>query len=629
MDDRIFEEPIPPAPSQLLASDPVSEYLEWNDRIFERYFPIIDASAVRILSFDDSELRAIANEMGRSAEGFKESVRALVRHSGSDPFTWWRASLRGAMTDRDPPYYVGLLALFSLAASQIGDTIGGGPPAYFHRQLGHLLGLGDTRYVPGFQEATSLYRNLDVYLEDKCAGRRGRLLLASSTFGGRYVWRARVQVLLSASSRRQLIFFFEHRCHALSELTRSDIRALMLEELKAAKDYAFSRSLGQTLKLVHSESEELFEGFIDLVDTEYVRWFLEREPHQEVLGPLHRSRSASERGHSSYREVSDDTNRVSEAPSHDYDFDSAPRRRTLRVRPIAAAIAAASASARRPRERKQYERRLMLRAGLGSQPWSLSVQVRHAGEDDWNEARSASFHWGESTVTYELADGVNALIAVDDQLTFANYGAGWIVTSQLRAGDLCAILCARQTAEAICEAFASMAGTDSRIHDCREAPQLAIVTARAPHLGQESIPAALRDLLAPDRARVTLRRGLRLGSDYLLCAPPRVVFDHPSIECATVTLDDEPLALPATRRKEYPLPFELADGPHVVEILGVRKAFRLTPSTVSSAMDPFDCAGFEVCHARGVAVPVTNPGSANVKQYMYCKVVIVIGGLLL
>lgn len=628
MDDRLFEEPTLPAPSQRLALDPVSEYLEWNDRIFERYFPIIDRSAVRILSFDDSELRAIAAEVGRSPEAFKESIRALVRHSGSDPFIWWRASSRGEMADRDPPYYVGLLALFSLAASQSGDTIDGRQRAYFHRQLGHLLGLDDTPYVPGFPEATSFYRELDEYLRVKCAGRRGRLLLASSTFGGRYVWRARVQVLLSASSRRQLVFFFEHRCNALVELTRSDIRALMLEELQAADDYAFSRALGQTLKLVHSESEELFEGFIDLIETEYVRWFLEREPAQEVLGSSHRPRSA-ERAYGSHRDVCDATNQVSEAPSRGGELESAPRRRAFRVRPVAAAIANASASEGRRRERKRYENRLILRAGIGTQPWSLSVQVRRIGEEGWQEVRSASFLWGESTLTYELADGTNGLITIDDLLTFANYGSGWIATSQLRAGDLCAILCTRQTAEAIREAFALMMGTDSLIRDCREAPQLAIVTARTPHADKESIPAALRDLLAPDRARVTFRRGLRLGPDYLLFAPPRVVFDHSTIECATVILDDEPLASPATRRKEYPLPSELADGLHVVEILGVRKPFRLTRSTVSSVMDPFDCAGFELCQARGIAIPVTNPGSANMNQYMNCRVIIVIGGLLL
>jgi hypothetical protein len=618
------EESLPSGLGADFGTDPVGDYFEWNDRIFERYFPIGDPGAVRILSFDDSELRAVATEMGRSTDHFKESIRALIHRFDPDPFIWWRPPSRGKMIDREPPYYVGLLAAFSLAASQSGDALEGGQRAFFHRQLGHLLGLGDTPYVPHFSEATSLYHVLDEYLKIECAGLRGRLLLASSTFGGKYVWRARVQVLLSASSRRQLAFFFEHRCTGLGELTRGDIRAMMIDELQRPEDYAFSQALARTLELVYSESEELFDGFVDLVETEYVRWFLDQGNFQDALAPSAERRQV-ERGPRVTHSHPEATGWPPDASSK----SGEPRPRSKRLRPIAEAITRLATETPRRRVQKAHEKRLVLRAGIGALPWRLSVQVRRIGEDSWEDVHASSLLWGEGTIAYELADGTVGSLSTDDVVTFANYGSGWIATSQLRSGDLCAILCARQTAESIREAFASIPGTESTIRECCEAPQLAIVTARTPHAEREAIPLALRDLLAPDRARVTFRRGLRFGTEYFQTAPPRVFFDHPTVEQAIVTLDGRQLPEPAVRRKEYPLPFGLSVGPHSVEVLGVPKSFTVTCTSVISSTDPFDCEGFEVCHARGVAIPVKTPGATHTNQYMNCRVVIVIGGLLL
>jgi|HubBroStandDraft_4_1064222.scaffolds.fasta_scaffold00001_10 hypothetical protein len=614
--------PLQPSSAADVDSDHAADYFEWNDRIFERYFPITDTGAVRILSFDDGELRSVATEMGRSPENFKESICALIRRD-ADPFIWWHPWLRRSVADRDPPYYVGLLAVFSLAASQSGDAIEGGRRAYFHRQLGHLLGLGDTPYVPHFSDATSFYRELGNYLEVNCGGRRGRLLLVNSAFGGKYVWRARVQVLLSASSRRQLAFYFDHRCAGRRELTRSDIRDMMLDELQHPGDYAFSHALEHTLELVHAEGHELFEGFVDLVETEYVRWFLDRcDPQDTVMPSVHRK--LAERGlRASHDPLGITSGPAERASSH------ISTQKGERISPIADAIGRVAALPSRHRNRTTFEKRLVLRANIGALPWKLSVQVRRIGGDDWQDADTTSFLWDEGAIMYELANGTKGLVSVDDVVTFANYGTGWIATTQLRAGDLCAVLCSRETAETLRAAFASISGANSTIRDCYGAPQLAIVTARAPRAEREAIPAALEDLLAPDRARVTFRRGLRVGTEYFQPTPPQIFFDHPTIEEASVTLDDGMLPEPAIRRKEYGLPFNLSPGMHFVEVLGVRKSFSLTLRSVTSSMDPYDCEGFDICRARGIAIPTTSPGAAQTNEYMNCRVVIVIGGLLL
>jgi hypothetical protein len=73
----------------------------------------------------------------------------------------------------------------------------------------------------------------------------------------------------------------------------------------------------------------------------------------------------------------------------------------------------------------------------------------------------------------------------------------------------------------------------------------------------------------------------------------------------------------------------LIPGKHTIEVLGVRKQFRLTSKVAASSTDLYDCCGFEVCQTRGIAIPVKEPGAAKTGHYMNCKVTIVIGGLLL
>jgi hypothetical protein len=258
----------------------------------------------------------------------------------------------------------------------------------------------------------------------------------------------------------------------------------------------------------------------------------------------------------------------------------------------------------------------------------MSIQVRASGAQ-WKYADRLAFSWNEGAATFQLPDGSTGSISLDDTLLFADDGSGWVITNKLRAGDFCAVACERESAPPIRDAFAEMPGSEPIIRDCAEISQISIVTARTPHAGVSGIPQALWQLLAPDEARVTFRRGLRLGGDYLQAAPPRVVFDHPTIETAVVLLDGTPLQLTATRRQEYRLPFTLSVGSHSIEVLGACRSFNLTDAIVRSTTDPYDSHGFELCPARGVAMPVTCPGETSMSDYRNARAVIIVGGLVL
>jgi hypothetical protein len=575
------------------ATDVVSQYLEWNDRIFERFFPLSANQALRILSFDASELRSVAGEMGRAPDEFSTAIRALIDPVGRDPFALWWLLFRGTMSDRDPPCYVGLLALFSLAASESGDAIAGGQRAFFHRQLAHLLGLNEMEYVRGFANATALYNALETYLRVRCAGRRGTLLVATTSFGGKYVWRARVQVLLNASSRRQLAFYFDHRCANRGELRTQELGALLMDELGRPQDYVLSNSLRRTLELVCADGAQVFDGFVDLVETEYVRWFLSRNEEFKRPNDAHQRNTAA----------------------------------TVKS-PIVDAVQIHSTSRTKSESRVVYEKRLALRSQIAMQPWRVWVQARKTG-DDWDAASSARLSWGSGTIAYELDDGTQGSLPVDDPTTFANDGGGWVAAQQVRAGDHCAVLGSRHDAEALTQAFSKLPGTEPTIRVCAEAPDAAIVTARVPRATGDEIPESLRHLIAGDQARLTFRRGLRIATQYFETAPPRVVYDHPTIQSTSVSLDGLLLPEPILRRVEYRLPGFLSSGLHVVEILGIPKSFSLSDQLVMSEMDPYDCEGFEVCHARGVALPVKAPGGTPSDEYHNAKVIIVVGALLL
>ena len=581
-------------------TDPVQNYLEWNDRIFERYFPISQNDPVRILSFDASDVRALAAEMGHREDSFIAVVRSLVREGASDPFSWWWSVVRDRLSHRDPPPYVGLLALFSLAASQSGDAVDDGPRAFFHRRLAGLLAFNNNEYVPGFRQATAFYGVLEEYLRIKCDGERGRLLLASTSFGGKYVWRARIQVLLNASSRRQLKTYFSARCSHLGELRKDDLKRLLLSELEGEPDYAFSNALRRTLELVQGEESQLLEGFIDLVETEYVRWFLERpEEPRRAPDPVPRSSSPE------FRPV-------------------AKRSNSPIIRAVTEHVSARAASIRRSIE----ERRLVLRSQLGNEPWQLWVQFRTAGAQ-WQNSATASLSFASGSIAFERSDGTLGSLALDDPTTFTNDGNGWAATNQLKAGDTCAVLCSRTEAEALKLEFLRLQGTEPVIRGCMGAPDAAILTAQVPRAMSQEIPVGLRGLLQGDEAQIRFRRGLRIGREYFAPAPPMVFYDHSTIETAHISIDGQNLPRNISRRQNYRLPEELALGKHVVEILGASKSFFLTAKLVSANTDPFDCAGFEVCQARGIARSVVSPGGSATGDYKGAKVSIVIGALIL
>ena len=172
-------------------------------------------------------------------------------------------------------------------------------------------------------------------------------------------------------------------------------------------------------------------------------------------------------------------------------------------------------------------------------------------------------------------------------------------------------------------------GCDPVLRDCLGAPEAAIVTARVPRATASELPPELTQILTPDVARVHLRRGLRNGSEYFCSAPPRVIYDHPTVAITSLILDGVELSRKIARREEFTLPFDLSPATHRIEILGVEKKFTLTEAAVASQMDPYDCRGYEVCQARGVALPVKSPGSSQSGDYNDANVIIVVGGLLL
>ena len=313
--------------------------------------------------------------------------------------------------------------MFSLAASESGDPIAGGQRAFFHRQLAHLLGLDEATFVRGFANATNMYYRLEEYLRVQCAGRRGSLLVASTSFGGKYVWRARVQVLLNASSRRQLGIYFNQRCLNRSELTKRDLSEMLSEELIRPRDSALSNSLRRTLELVSAEGNQIFGGFVELVETEYIRWFFERP---------------------------DDVRRSG---------DSGFRRAGI-VADNPALVAPTQPRARRERiERSRSEKRVVLKTQPGSRPWEIGVQARALGAN-W-EVVECVLSWGTGSVFYELNDGSTGSLTIDDPMSFAHDGNGWLQATQLRTGDLCAILCSRIDAQSLVAAFNELRGVRS------------------------------------------------------------------------------------------------------------------------------------------------------------------------
>jgi hypothetical protein len=365
------------------------------------------------------------------------------------------------------------------------------------------------------------------------------------------------------------------------------------------QDYALSPALKRTLELVASEGGEILEGFFNLVEIEYVRWFLSQKQTRRT------------------------NQRTSQASPSTVQAPPSPENHAITH------VAAAQSKSRRKRaHREVYEKRLVLRPQLGVRPWELHVQTRKAG-GDWLLAHRVQLEWATGTITYELSDETHGTLPIDDLTTFANDGVGWVAAKQLRAGDLCAVLCSQYDAERLVGAFDELPGANPVIRPCAGAPDAAIVVAHAPRATASAIPPSLRYLLAEDTARLTFRRGLRTGAQYFETASPRVFYDHPTIVVTPIILDGQIMPEPIHRRVEYSLRQDLSLGRHTVEVLGIAKSFTLCDQSIVSRMDPWDCSGFDVCYACGVAIPTKSPGSAQTDEYKNLRVHVIVGGLIL
>lgn len=580
------------------AQDLVTSYLEWNDRIFERFFPVSDQNCARILAFDSSALRAVSEEMRSDPQDFIACVRGLTRPASADPFEWWRLDNRGSMITREPPYYIALLACFSLAASESGGVIEGEGEAFFHRHLARLFDLGDIKYVQGFAAATGLYDHLARYLNHDCGGSRGHLLLANAFKGGKFVGRARFQVLLSESSRKQLHSLFTHRLSSYGELQRNDLNKLLLRELELPDDYVLPPVLRRTLELAHESGAEIFDAFVDLVETEYVRWFLEK-PAVRVSEPRGSTLTIGTREETGARRPRQ--NRIVEEVSQLLGHLPRP---TLRTRP---------------------EARLVLFSSFGNQPWHLGMQLQ--SDAGWKNADKVEVEPSSGIVSCQADCGRLACV-IDDTMYFANDGNAWVLVNALHSGDNFAIFCGDAYVDRYYADVQPVCLRPPIIATCAEVPEARLIIGDLARIERGAVPAVLRPVLSPERARLSLRNGLRRGGDYFTTCPPHVYFDHATITCAAISVDGVDVNPHAMRRTEYPLPWTLATGSHVVSVLGIDKTFRLIGEVVSSDRDPQDCAGFEVCRARGVAIPAATPGRSAISVYGYSNVAIVVGGLI-
>ena len=533
--------------------------------------------------------------MASSPDAFTTAIRSLVS-TGSDPFRWWWLGTGRDYFERDPPCYIGLLAAFSLAASESGASIDGEQRSFFHRQLAHILGIKDVDYVRGFGDATSLYYSLEEYLRNECNGLRGALLVASKSFGGKYVWRARVQVLLNASSRRQLALYFDRRCLSLGELRKSDLLKLFLSELEKPSDYVLSQSLRRTFEIVREEGEEPLDGFMNLVETEYVSWFFTNAERLKRTAALLKTGTTPTQS---------------------------------RRNPIVEAVLAQGVGlARRRQSQLAFEKRLVLRSGLGNAPWQVWVQLRYPGSD-WINSSAVFISWNVGLISYELKDGATRTMDLDDRIFFQSTTAGWISTSELRAGDLCAILSSTQDLSSLNDLLLKIDGVNPILRRISCASDAAVLTMALPRATIEQLPEELRTLIRGDAATLTFRRGLRYMASYFAAGPPRVYFDHATILQTTISLNHETLPEPILRRVEYALPRTLSVGDHYIEVLGRCRMFTLSDENVPSKMDLFDCAGYEICTARGIAIPSKAPGTSANSSYNGARVHILVGAVLL
>lgn len=578
----------------------IQPYFDWNDQIFEYFFPVASEERAVTLAFDDQAMGAIAMQMGVPPDGYLEAVRALVRPDSDNVFIWWTSNDR--LSERDPPFYCGLLAMFSLAASQMGSELDGtGSRAFFHRHLARLLNLGSsTEFVHGFAEATRYYSALERYLQLDCSGTRGVLLRLSDLYsGGKYVAMARAQVLLTHAERRNLHNIF---AQVLGHTKRLD-REQLGDWLIAIADRPGSERL-PVLRRVHEISskisgeaagaaiKEQFSKLIAAVEQEYVAWT------KEEAAP--RGQAAHARiGVRTHRLLPGEAETQQRVPWRGQQDEERIRVDEERSRNLI------------PKPLTTYNRRLILRRTSDGGLWQAQPQMR-GGDSEWLNVAVLDADASGDWLVLRRPDEREEILDVGDIVAFQNDGMSWVNVPRVGSGSRAYLMVRTMDSDAVARAVATL-GSNVTVKALAQPFDSRVMVGADFDFNDvsDTLPDIVAHAFSEDVVTVTLRRGLKSDGGYFTVAPPRVVFDHRSSVDASVYLDNAELPDRAFRRQEYILPKPLSPGEHTIEILGRRVTFRVCDVIVASALSIDDRMGYEVCYRYGLMRPSDEPGATR------------------
>lgn len=189
-------------------------YEAWNRVLVERFFGEGHDGRAAYLAVDDDELAVLAFSIGVAPEDAANSLAGSVGREfprGDSlfvPFLVARTRWRSRGAPEQPPY-VAALALCVLAGSRMAsDTAAGIAANAYYPHLNGLLGR-DLRagMPPGFDQLSSLWKDLDSWLERDQGGSRGRSTVRSHPHYTNIGWPLS-QCLLRESDRRRLTDFF-------------------------------------------------------------------------------------------------------------------------------------------------------------------------------------------------------------------------------------------------------------------------------------------------------------------------------------------------------------------------------------------------------------------------------------
>ena len=190
------------------ASDP---YDLWNQALIEAFFPVgVDGKPV-YLAVDGDELSEIASTVGVEPDEAEDSLAGAVqvRTMRGASLARFRRSADGWRDKAEVPPYVATLGLFVLAASRMASDAARGIWANdYYSQLNCLLGRDPAaESPPDFDSMYLLWKDLASWLDDDCAGERGRATIRTHV-QFRHIGYPISQCVLRAVDRRRLPDFF-------------------------------------------------------------------------------------------------------------------------------------------------------------------------------------------------------------------------------------------------------------------------------------------------------------------------------------------------------------------------------------------------------------------------------------